>query len=77
MRAHWIRRKGELGYMGEDYSQKSSSGNKDSAKDVGIDIAEKLIKLSVNAAYFDRGGYIYHGRVQALAEGAREAGLKF
>ncbi len=58
-------------------SLKSSSGNKDSAKDVGKDVAEKLKKISVDSVYFDRGGNLYHGRVQALAEGAREAGLNF
>jgi len=56
---------------------KSNSGNKDSAKDVGKDVAEKLKKISVDSVYFDRGGNLYHGRVQALAEGAREAGLNF
>ena len=58
-------------------SLKSSTGNKDSAKDVGKDLAEKLKKISVENVYFDRGGNLYHGRVQALAEGAREAGLNF
>ena len=58
-------------------SLKSSSGNKDSAKDVGKDVAEKLKQISVDSVYFDRGGNLYHGRVQALAEGAREAGLNF
>jgi len=58
-------------------SLKSSTGNKDSAKDVGKDLAEKLKKISVETVYFDRGGNLYHGRVQALAEGAREAGLNF
>ena len=53
------------------------SGNKEAAKAVGTDIAKKLIEKSISSAVFDRGGYVFHGRVQALAEGAREAGLKF
>jgi len=44
---------------------------------VGKSIAEKAIKAGVNTITFDRGGYLYHGRVKSLAEGAREAGLKF
>lgn len=47
------------------------------AKIVGKTIAEKAIKLGINEVVFDRGGYLYTGRVQALADGAREAGLKF
>jgi len=53
------------------------SGNKEAAKAVGTDVAKKLLEKSISAAVFDRGGYIFHGRVKALAEGAREAGLKF
>lgn len=49
----------------------------DKAKLVGKAIAEKAIELGVKACAFDRGGYLYHGRVKSLAEGAREAGLKF
>ncbi len=49
----------------------------EAAKVVGADIAAKAIKLGVNEVVFDRGGYIYTGRVAALADGAREAGLKF
>jgi large subunit ribosomal protein L18 len=44
---------------------------------VGKAIAEKAIKAGVQTIAFDRGGYLYHGRVKSLAEGAREAGLKF
>ncbi len=44
---------------------------------VGQDIGAKAVKLGLNEAVFDRGGYIYTGRVAALADGAREAGLKF
>ena len=57
--------------------KKIYSGNKDAAKAVGADIAKKLLDKSISSAVFDRGGYVFHGRVQALAEGAREAGLKF
>ena len=57
--------------------KKIYSGNKEAAKAVGTDIAKKLIEKSITSAVFDRGGYVFHGRVQALAEGAREAGLKF
>ena len=53
------------------------SGNKDAAKAVGADIAKKLLDKSITSAVFDRGGYVFHGRVQALAQGAREAGLNF
>jgi len=53
------------------------SGNKDAAKAVGAEIAKKLIEKSISSVVFDRGGFVFHGRVQALAEGAREAGLKF
>jgi large subunit ribosomal protein L18 len=54
-----------------------STGNKDAAKAVGKAIAERLTKLGVQQAVFDRGGNRYHGRVKALADSAREAGLKF
>lgn len=53
-------------------------GNKsDVAKLVGKAVAEKAIKAGIESVSFDRGGYLYHGRVKSLAEGAREAGLKF
>ena len=57
--------------------KKIYSGNKEAAKAVGVDIAKKLLEKSISSAVFDRGGYVFHGRVQALAEGARGAGLKF
>ncbi len=44
---------------------------------IGKTIAERALKSGVNEVVFDRGGYVYHGRVKALAEAAREAGLKF
>ena len=52
-------------------------GNVAAAKQVGIDIAKMALEKGITEVVFDRGGYIYHGRVQALAEGAREGGLKF
>jgi len=56
---------------------KSSAPKKDSAKEVGMKIAEKAKAAGVETVSFDRGGYLYHGRVLSLAEGAREGGLKF
>ena len=49
----------------------------EAAKVVGKAVAEKALKLGIKEVVFDRGGYLYPGRVQALAEGAREAGLEF
>ncbi len=54
-----------------------SGGNIEAAKKVGAAIAERALKKGIEDVVFDRGGYIYHGRVKALAEGAREGGLKF
>lgn len=51
--------------------------NIDAAKKVGEMLAQEAIKAKVASVVFDRGGYLYHGRVKALAEAAREAGLKF
>ena len=53
------------------------TGNKEAAKKVGQKVAEKALAAGIETVVFDRGGYIYHGRVSELAEGAREAGLKF
>jgi len=54
-----------------------SGGNKAAAAAVGKRIAEKAKSLGIEAVAFDRSGYRYHGRVKALADAAREAGLKF
>ena len=59
--------KGEVGY----------GGNKEAAKMVGEMVAKKAVEKGITEVVFDRGGYIYHGRIKELAEGAREAGLKF
>ena len=56
----------------------AAKGNKvELAALVGKSIAEKALKAGVETIAFDRGGYLYHGRVKSLAEGAREGGLKF
>ena len=54
-----------------------NGGNIEAAKKVGAMIAERALQKGIEEVVFDRGGYIYHGRVQELAEGAREGGLKF
>lgn len=51
--------------------------NKDSATEVGREIAKMAKEKNVESVVFDRNGYLYHGRVKALADGAREGGLKF
>ena len=58
-------------------SMATGKGNLVSAQQVGRDIAERCKQLSIAEVVFDRGGYKYHGRVRALADAAREAGLKF
>ena len=54
-----------------------AKGNKEAAHKVGQLIAERAVEKGIECCVFDRGGYIYHGRVLELAEGAREGGLKF
>ena len=54
-----------------------AGSNKEAARKVGKTVAERAVKAGIEEVVFDRGGYIYHGRVQELAEGAREGGLKF
>ena len=54
-----------------------TGGNLDAARRIGQAIAERAIAKGIEQVVFDRGGYLYHGRVKALAEAAREAGLKF
>ena len=56
----------------------SCEGTKtDAAKQVGVTVAERAKAKGIETVVFDRGGYVYHGRVKALAEGAREGGLQF
>ena len=51
--------------------------NKEAARKIGLILAERALEKGITTVVFDRGGYIYHGRVSELAEGAREGGLKF
>ena len=55
----------------------TSTKNKEAAKVVGSLIAKKALEKGIEEVVFDRGGYIYHGRIKELAEAARESGLKF
>jgi len=61
----------------KDVSGGKTGSNVEAAKTVGNHIAKRLLEKGVEMVVFDRGGFIYHGRVKALAEAAREAGLKF
>ena len=54
-----------------------SGGNVAAAKQIGKAVAEKAVAKGIKQVVFDRGGYLYHGRVKALADAAREAGLEF
>ncbi len=61
--------------VGKNFSE--YGGNKAAAKQVGQTIAKLALEKGIKDVVFDRGGYLYHGRVKELAEGAREAGLNF
>lgn len=54
-----------------------NGGNIEAAKQVGIELAKRALKANIKEVVFDRGGYLYHGRIKALAQAAREAGLGF
>ena len=60
-----------------DKSFSGNGGNKEAAREVGKMIAQKAAEKGITNVVFDRGGYIFHGRVKELAEGAREGGLNF
>lgn len=57
--------------------QIKSTGNKEAARMVGELLAKRALEKGIEQVVFDRGGFLYHGRIKALAEGAREIGLKF
>jgi large subunit ribosomal protein L18 len=61
----------------EEALRSSKAPKKERAKQVGAAIAKKCLEKGIDKVVFDRAGYKYHGRVSALADGAREAGLKF
>lgn len=61
----------------EFQAQQSATGNQKAAETAGKLLAERLKAQGVEEVVFDRGGYIYHGRIKAFAEGAREGGLRF
>lgn len=61
----------------KEFDGSESKDRCEQAKSVGLMIAQKAKSAGIDEVVFDRGGYIYHGRVKALSEGAREAGLKF
>jgi large subunit ribosomal protein L18 len=69
-----------LAYVGtvqKDFVKLKIKCNVAAAKEVGLKVGEVALKKGIDKVVFDKGGYAYHGRVKALAEGAREAGLKF
>ncbi len=55
----------------------SKTSNVEAAKAVGEEVARRALEKGIKAVVFDRGGYVYHGKIQALADAAREAGLQF
>jgi large subunit ribosomal protein L18 len=67
----------ELNAGAKKEAKKELSGKQAVAFEVGKQIAEKAKELKIGEVVFDRGGYLYHGRVKSLADGAREGGLKF
>jgi large subunit ribosomal protein L18 len=67
----------EKAATGETAGKKPTGGNLAAAKEIGKRVAERAKENGINKVVFDRGGYIYHGRVKALADAAREAGLEF
>lgn len=69
--------KGKTLMIASDLKMKGKKGKIAFASEVGKDIASKAIEKKIQKIVFDRGGYKYHGRVKAVADGAREGGLKF
>ncbi len=59
-----------------DKAFKEYGGNAEAANKIGKEVAKKALEKGIKQVVFDRGGYVYHGRVKALAEGAREGGLQ-
>ena len=68
--------KGETLVSASTIKQKTG-GNVAAAKEIGKEVAEKAVAKGIKKVVFDRGGFLYHGRIKALADAAREAGLEF
>ena len=64
-------------FAGEGHARSKSGANVDAAKAVGKLVAKRAVEKGVKDVVFDRGGYLYHGRIKALGDAAREGGLKF
>ncbi len=63
--------------LDESFKSAKGKGNSAMAKEVGTLIAKRAVEKGIKQIVFDRSGYLYHGRIKALADGAREAGLEF
>ena len=68
---------GKTLFSATSYSKGKVNNNIESAKSVGLAIADKAKAAGITKVVFDRNGYLYHGRIKSLAEGAREGGLQF
>ncbi len=66
-----------LSTLAKDFPAMKNKANKEGAKTLGKMMAEKAVKAGIKKVVFDRNGYIYHGRVKAFADAARESGLEF
>lgn len=66
-----------LAFASSSEFEEGKNANLDISKNVGKKLAEKATSNGIESVVFDRGGYLYHGKIKALADGAREGGLKF
>lgn len=66
-----------LAFASSSELEEGKNANLDISKNVGKKLAEKATSNGIESVVFDRGGYLYHGKIKALADGAREGGLKF
>jgi large subunit ribosomal protein L18 len=66
-----------VGISEKELIVKEKSSKTERARELGVVLAKKALDKKIKAVAFDRGSYLYHGRIKALAEGAREGGLKF
>ena len=69
--------KGETLVSASTHLKLKTGGNVAAAKEIGKAVAEEAVAKGIKKVVFDRGGYLYHGRIKALADAAREAGLEF